>query len=318
MEPPSPENSSTNQSLAIRELTRGCKFATELQNLLLKPAGDLESETAGELVAKIMQAFGDTISILNSGDAHRNSHDPAITHVSARGPDENMIKNSDENMKNPAGKDRRRGYKRRRSSATWTKITPSPFIDDHGWRKYGQKEILGTKHPRSYFRCTHRNDQGCQATKQVQKMEEDPSNYLITYMGHHTCKDLSRTPQIILDSTTTQPFSLSFDSNCIRKRDPSISPSSFLPIKQEENQEIVKDFMPYNSSSSSSSSGQLMTSDLSMFESCGPVTKLPVMASDEGDVFSRSSTNSYSLDIDIKGNPCEFDEIFYFGGEEFF
>lgn len=113
MEPPLPENSSTNRSLAIRELTRGSEFATELQNLLRKPAGDLESETAGELVTKIMQSFADTISIMNSGDTHRNSHDPAITRVSARGPDENMIKNSDENMKTPAGKDRRRGYKRR-------------------------------------------------------------------------------------------------------------------------------------------------------------------------------------------------------------
>nr|URH10298.1 WRKY55 [Phoebe bournei] len=318
MEPPSPENSSTNWSKAIRELTRGREFATELQNLLRKAAGDLESETAGELVAKIMQSFVDTISILNSGDSHRNSHDPAITRVGAGGPDENMIKDSEGNMKNPAGKDRRRGYKRRRSSVTWTKITPSPFIDDHGWRKYGQKEILGAKHPRSYFRCTHRNDQGCQATKQVQKMEEDPPNYLITYMGHHTCKDLSRTPQIILDSTTTQPFSLSFDSNCIRKRDPSISSSSFLPIKQEENEEIFKDFTPHNSSSSSSTSEHLMPLDLSMFESCGPVTKLPAIASDEGDVFSRSPTNSYSLDMDIKVDPSEFDEILYFGGEDFF
>lgn len=113
MEPPSPENSSTSRSLAIRELTRGRESAIKLQNLLRKPAGDLESETAGELVAKIKQSFVDTISILNSGDAHQNSHDPAITRVGARAPDENMIKNSDENMKNPAGKDRRRGYKRR-------------------------------------------------------------------------------------------------------------------------------------------------------------------------------------------------------------
>lgn len=172
---------------------------------------------------------------------------------------------------------------------------------------------------RSYFRCTHRNDQGCQATKQVQRIEDDPSNFLITYMGHHTCKDLSRTPQLILDTTSTQPFSLSFESNWRRKKDPSTFSSSFLPIKQEENEEIMKDFPPYNSSSSSSSSEYLMQSDLSMFESCGPVTKLPVMASDQGDVFSRSSTGSDTLDnMDIKVDAREFEDLFCFDGGDLF
>ncbi|KAM0822607.1 hypothetical protein ACQ4PT_071391 [Festuca glaucescens] len=55
------------------------------------------------------------------------------------------------------------------------------------WRKYGQKEILNSKHPRLYFRCTYRDDSGCQATRQVQMSEDDPSLYVITYFGHHTC-----------------------------------------------------------------------------------------------------------------------------------
>jgi hypothetical protein len=55
------------------------------------------------------------------------------------------------------------------------------------WRKYGQKEILNSKHPRLYFRCTYRDDSGCKATRQVQMSEEDPSLYVITYFGHHTC-----------------------------------------------------------------------------------------------------------------------------------
>ncbi|KAM0848594.1 hypothetical protein ACQ4PT_054267 [Festuca glaucescens] len=55
------------------------------------------------------------------------------------------------------------------------------------WRKYGQKEILNSKHPRLYFRCTYRDDSGCKATRQVQMSEDDPSLYVITYFGHHTC-----------------------------------------------------------------------------------------------------------------------------------
>uniref|UniRef100_A0A0E0A0P4 WRKY domain-containing protein n=1 Tax=Oryza glumipatula TaxID=40148 RepID=A0A0E0A0P4_9ORYZ len=55
------------------------------------------------------------------------------------------------------------------------------------WRKYGQKEIKNSKHPRLYYRCSYKDDHGCTATKQVQQSEEDPSIYVITYFGDHTC-----------------------------------------------------------------------------------------------------------------------------------
>lgn len=40
---------------------------------------------------------------------------------------------------------------------------------------------------RGYYRCTHRNVQGCMATKQVQRSDEDPTIFEITYRGKHTC-----------------------------------------------------------------------------------------------------------------------------------
>lgn len=40
---------------------------------------------------------------------------------------------------------------------------------------------------RSYYRCTFRNTQGCWATKQVQRSDEDPTIFDITYRGKHTC-----------------------------------------------------------------------------------------------------------------------------------
>ncbi|KAL0450898.1 UNVERIFIED_CONTAM: putative WRKY transcription factor 70 [Sesamum latifolium] len=70
------------------------------------------------------------------------------------------------------------------------KETGSLFEDGHAWRKYGQKVILNAKHPRNYFRCTHKFDQGCQATKQVQKIEDDPPLFRTTYHAQHTCKNL--------------------------------------------------------------------------------------------------------------------------------
>ncbi|CAD6255268.1 unnamed protein product [Miscanthus lutarioriparius] len=59
--------------------------------------------------------------------------------------------------------------------------------DGHNWRMYGQKEILGAKHRRAYYRCTHWNSQGCKAVKQVQGTDEDPTFFNIVYIGEHTC-----------------------------------------------------------------------------------------------------------------------------------
>ncbi|CAN6217355.1 unnamed protein product [Urochloa humidicola] len=63
----------------------------------------------------------------------------------------------------------------------------NPVDDGHSWRKYGQKEILGAKNPRAYYRCTHRHTQGCLATKQVQRSDEDPTLFDVIYHGDHTC-----------------------------------------------------------------------------------------------------------------------------------
>nr|QWQ79429.1 WRKY7 [Juglans sigillata] len=62
-----------------------------------------------------------------------------------------------------------------------------PHEDGYSWRKYGQKDILGAKYPRSYYRCTLRNSQNCWATKQVQRSDDDPNAFDITYRGRHTC-----------------------------------------------------------------------------------------------------------------------------------
>lgn len=40
---------------------------------------------------------------------------------------------------------------------------------------------------RSYYRCTFRISQNCWATKQVQRSDEDPNVFEITYRGKHTC-----------------------------------------------------------------------------------------------------------------------------------
>ncbi|KAE8799027.1 WRKY transcription factor [Hordeum vulgare] len=63
----------------------------------------------------------------------------------------------------------------------------APADDGHSWRKYGQKDILGAHHPRAYYRCTYQKTQGCAATKQVQRADEDPALFDVIYHGEHTC-----------------------------------------------------------------------------------------------------------------------------------
>jgi len=42
---------------------------------------------------------------------------------------------------------------------------------------------------RAYFRCTHKYDQQCSAQRQVQRRDDDPDVYTVTYIGVHTCRD---------------------------------------------------------------------------------------------------------------------------------
>ncbi|CAM0907631.1 unnamed protein product [Alopecurus aequalis] len=93
------------------------------------------------------------------------------------------------------------------SPSSSTRRTKSPFIemvtattlnDGKSWRKYGQKQIHGSTSPRSYYRCTHKPDQGCMATRQVQESECKPSEYVISYYGKHTCRDPSTFSSLVV------------------------------------------------------------------------------------------------------------------------
>ncbi|KAK4433473.1 WRKY transcription factor 55 [Sesamum alatum] len=69
-----------------------------------------------------------------------------------------------------------------------------PPEDGYTWRKYGQKEILGSKYPRSYYRCTHQKFYECPAKKQVQRLDHDFFTFEVTYRGTHTCHMSSTAP----------------------------------------------------------------------------------------------------------------------------
>ncbi|KAK8939591.1 putative WRKY transcription factor 13 [Platanthera guangdongensis] len=54
--------------------------------------------------------------------------------------------------------------------------------DGYKWRKYGQKVVKNTHHPRSYYRCTH---DACRVKKRVERLAEDPRMVITTYEGRH-------------------------------------------------------------------------------------------------------------------------------------
>ncbi|KAG0496742.1 hypothetical protein HPP92_001433 [Vanilla planifolia] len=89
----------------------------------------------------------------------------------------------------------RTSMRRRESGETRTVQIPAlhagnmelPPDDGYTWRKYGQKDILGSRFPRSYYRCTHKNF-GCDAKKKVQRLDQEPCLFEITYCGQHTCQ----------------------------------------------------------------------------------------------------------------------------------
>lgn len=108
---------------------------------------------------------------------------------------------------------------------------------------------------RSYFRCTHKTDQGCQATKQVQKLEDDPPKYETIYYGHHTCKKVLMPCHFMVDDSTCNNDSsifLSFAHSSTLTNEQGNNNPFFSSVKQESNE----DYKPiseitYNGSSSS-------------------------------------------------------------------
>ncbi|CAK8531283.1 unnamed protein product [Lathyrus sativus] len=63
------------------------------------------------------------------------------------------------------------------------KIKEDPWT----WRKYGEKIIKGSSHPRSYYKCSSFKD--CSAKKLVEKSKNKENTYVVTYKGQHNHKE---------------------------------------------------------------------------------------------------------------------------------
>ncbi|KAL8260767.1 hypothetical protein R6Q59_024816 [Mikania micrantha] len=145
----------------VKELTQGRELANQLQHHLDKT---LSPQTSCDfLLEKILSSYEKALSMLT----HLPDSDPYSSHHAKK---RKTVEKWSEQVKVCSGA-----------------MVEGPPSDGYSWRKYGQKDILGANHPRAYYRCTHRHDQGCLATKQVQRSDEDSSVFEVTYRGRHTC-----------------------------------------------------------------------------------------------------------------------------------
>ncbi|MCO5598291.1 hypothetical protein L7F22_052383 [Adiantum nelumboides] len=100
----------------------------------------------------------------------------------------------------PLKKQRRKGQKRVREArvALLTKSEVEHLEDGYRWRKYGQKAVKNSPHPRSYYRCTNSK---CFVKKRVERCSEDPSLVVTTYEGQHT----HHSPALLRGSILSDP-----------------------------------------------------------------------------------------------------------------
>jgi len=86
---------------------------------------------------------------------------------------------------------------------------------------------------RSYYRCSYKSDEECEAMKHVQRIQEDPPLYRTIYYGHHNCKSsLSNSDITLLEPNNTSSMFLSFnDSFQCKEQFPFSSSKKMEPIE---------------------------------------------------------------------------------------
>ncbi|XP_030456120.1 probable WRKY transcription factor 70 [Syzygium oleosum] len=311
MERPSwPANLPSSCKHAVEELLRGQESAKKLRDLFnalsRAGAGDHDGArhpvSAEDLVVNVLQSFDNTLSLLSRAEPDPDKFSPVPVKACVKSED------SEESSKTSVPRDRRGCYKRRKTSDTQTRLDHNLIDDGHQWRKYGQKAILNSEFPRNYFRCTHKIDQGCQATKQVQKIKDDPTVYRTIYQGHHTCESLIlKSPPLILDSPSPGDSSIlvSFNTSLTSKQDNNhpFSSSTFSSVKHEQKLLGDDDLTPrhgcHDGNSNSNNNRSTSSNYYAVFESAGEISAL---SSDQGDVMS----SSHSFDLIVES---DFDDL---------
>ncbi|XP_038901015.1 probable WRKY transcription factor 46 [Benincasa hispida] len=178
----------------VSHLTQGKQLAIQLKTHF-HPSSSPE-QACLFLTEMIHSSFEKALNLLSSNSILPN-HQIALLDEQQQQQQVEVEESSNKNKRKISSK--RDVLKKRKLLPRWTEevkvcngtAPEGPLNDGYSWRKYGQKDIHGANFPRCYYRCTHRNVRGCLATKQVQKSDNDPNIFEVTYRGRHTCNQSS-------------------------------------------------------------------------------------------------------------------------------
>ncbi|XP_022764429.1 WRKY transcription factor 55-like isoform X2 [Durio zibethinus] len=174
--------------------------------------------------------------------------------------------------------------------------TDLPPEDNYTWRKYGQKEILGSRYPRAYYRCTHQKMYNCPAKKQVQRLDNDFYTFELTYIGQHTCHMSSTAPSIPppppLDMTQDQIMTQAMVTQ------PTPTSSSSVPLGRWLS-------MEFGLGSGGSGSGSAAAGGSTTGGRYGRDVDYPAVADMADVMFNSGSSSSNSMDFIF---PCADDK----------
>ncbi|XBH68895.1 hypothetical protein VPH35_096935 [Triticum aestivum] len=198
-------------------LRREQELVTQLRALILPQLHNVDSGSAELAVQLFDDAIRCTTSVVSklftagSGATIELIDDKSLVRKNSTGTTATAIDDKMDEQAKPScivGRKRRRNDGKRSRSL----VTNVPHYDGHQWRKYGQKNINGRQHARSYYRCTY-TERNCSATKTVQQQDQDGGSsiysadagedqgakYTVVYYGDHTCKASDNISNNIID-----------------------------------------------------------------------------------------------------------------------
>lgn len=215
---------------------------------------------------------------------------------------------------------------------------------------FGHSQLAHSR--RGYYRCSHRNSVGCLATKQVQRSDQDPCVFDISYRGEHTCLQRpqpSPLPELELQQSHENPptiheallhhprqhlhSSLRVETEGLNMHDQVLSSSFSFPSTPLDSfgpqsrvfsssnpleNTYVGSFSPFISPATSESN-YFSVSPCQMSGYGGGIAP-NTSESDLTEIISAatSTTNSPKLDAAFVLDHAEFDQIFPFDAPKFF
>lgn len=156
---------------------------------------------------------------------------------------------------------------------------------------------------RYYYRCTYKHDEGCKATKQVQRIQVKPPVFRTTYFGNHTCNNLHNDHELIMEGTGTGTGTssdtskfITFDGSNLTNREDQY-PLIFSSTNKKYKDEIISYDLEKHDEYLSSSD-YFVSSNLEAVESLGPMMVSTSLESDFDSVIY-GLMKCVDLDLDV-------------------